>query len=101
MACKTEANETPMTDDAFPETVDARTYPSAPFAVLGDRFTPPWTVAVLAESFVIRDADLRPLCYIYFSDLQHLSSNKTLTRDQAWQLATNISMISNLVRLAR
>jgi hypothetical protein len=90
-----------MTDEAFPEAVDAHINLSAPFSVLGDRFPPPWTVAVLAESFVIRDAQLRPLGYVYFADSRHHPSNRPLTREEASQLATNISMIPDLISHAR
>lgn len=89
-----------MTDESFPETFDVRTNPPAQFPALGIRFPPPWTVAVLAESFVIRDAQLRPLGYIYFSDFGH-NSSRSLTRDEAWQLATNISMMPDLIKRAR
>jgi hypothetical protein len=88
-----------MTDESFPETVDVRSNPSSRFSVLENRYPPPWTVAVLADSFVIRDAQLRPLGYVYFSDLGH-NSSKSLTRDEAWQLAANITMIPDLIKRA-
>jgi hypothetical protein len=90
-----------MTDEAFPETFDVCTKSSAPFSVLGDRFPTPWTVTVFDEGFVIRDAQLRPFAYIYFADSQYHSSNGHLTRDEAWQLATNISLIPDLISRTR
>jgi hypothetical protein len=90
-----------MTDEAFTETFDVRSNPSTSFSALGDRFPTPWTVAVFAEGFVIRDAQLRPLGYVYFADSRHHPSNRPLTRNEAWQLARNISMIPDLIRHAR
>ena len=64
------------------------------------RLPAPWRVVEHSESFVVEDANGRPLAYVYFEDGEPLprSLMNRLTSDEAWRVASNIAKLPDLLK---
>ena len=63
------------------------------------RLPAPWRVVEHSESFVVEDANGRPLAYVYFEDepVRRGLMNR-LTSDEAWRVASNIAKLPDLLK---
>lgn len=66
------------------------------------RFRVPWSIDPQEESFIIKDADGWPLCYIYYEDDKfRAAALQRLTKDEARRLAVQIERIPELLKIER
>ena len=63
------------------------------------RFPAPWRVIEHSESFVVEDANGRPLAYVYFEDepVRHGLMNR-LTSNEARRVVSNIAKLPDLLK---
>jgi hypothetical protein len=85
-----------MTDEAFPAITDV-TDLRPERSMFAKRFPPPWRVEAHTESYVIRDAESKPVGYVYFAESLRQTNEYLLTRDGAWSVADNIANMPNLM----
>lgn len=85
-----------MTDEAFPTITNVADLFSGQ-SLPPKRFPLPWSVEAHTESYIIVDADSKPLGYVYFVGSPRRTNHNSLTRDEAWNMATNIANLANLM----
>jgi hypothetical protein len=62
------------------------------------RFPPPWTVEPLDAGYKVVDANGQALAYVYgLDDLRDARTAKSLTRDEARRIASNIAKLPSLL----
>jgi len=63
------------------------------------RFPPPWTVIEHTESFEVRDAMNRNICYVYFEDENEIRRHHMgrMTKVDAYRIAANIAKLPELL----
>ena len=62
------------------------------------RFPAPWTVEALDAGYKIVDANGQALAYVYgLDDLRDARTAKSLTRDEARRIASNIAKLPSLL----
>lgn len=63
------------------------------------RFSAPWVVEQMRESFIVRDATGLPICYLYFEDKpERRWHTNRLTSDEARRLAAGIRRLPELLK---
>jgi hypothetical protein len=67
------------------------------------RFPAPWHVEERGESFVVVDANQRPLAYLYFDDgdAARREDTKRMTREEARRIAAAVAKLPDLLRAER
>lgn len=67
-----------------------------------NRFRTPFSFEEVGESFVVKDADGNPLCYIYFEESEmrrHMTGR--LTKDQARRMAVQVERLPDLLKIEK
>jgi hypothetical protein len=63
------------------------------------RFPAPWTAEETDACFIVRDANGRPLSYVYFEDEPgRRASANLMTKDEARRIAAGIARLPELLR---
>jgi len=89
-----------MTDEAFPDSEDVPANLARQCSLLEALFPTPWTVETHTQSFIIRDARSKPVSYVYFEDSNRQIQRYSLSREDAWHIATSIARLPDFMKRA-
>ena len=65
------------------------------------RFPPPWSVEKTNACFIVGNAHVQALAYVYYEEEPgRRASAKLLTRDEAWRIEVNIAKLRSCSRFA-